>query len=217
MLSVPAAEWVEVEPQSASDWEVVEANAGFVEEHMLSQVIVCFGLHEWVAGCSGCSCALVCALADRSVEEEHLLSQVRATAGWGLRLPLRGLGAPHNAVCVLCTHLATGGVRRRYACVWWARGVGGLEAKRAAGLPNARHPDLGGCGCHPSISVLPAGWRAGPRPDLPAVGTQPRAGECLTSAVCFPQEGGGAGGAGRSRERQEAAMFTRMPASPLLL
>lgn len=39
MLSdVPLATEVEVEPQGPSDWEVVEANAGFLEEHLLGQV-----------------------------------------------------------------------------------------------------------------------------------------------------------------------------------
>lgn len=38
MSGVPAAEWVEVEPLSASDWEVVDSNAGWLEEALLAQV-----------------------------------------------------------------------------------------------------------------------------------------------------------------------------------
>ncbi len=38
LSDVPLATEVEVEPQGPSDWEVVEANAGFLEEHLLGQV-----------------------------------------------------------------------------------------------------------------------------------------------------------------------------------
>ncbi|KAG2501630.1 hypothetical protein HYH03_000135 [Edaphochlamys debaryana] len=38
LLGVPAASWVEVEPEGEGDWEVAEANAGFLEDQMLGQV-----------------------------------------------------------------------------------------------------------------------------------------------------------------------------------
>ena len=38
MLGVPPAAAVELEPVAASDWEVLEANAGWLEEALLAQV-----------------------------------------------------------------------------------------------------------------------------------------------------------------------------------
>lgn len=43
--SLPVAESISVEPANADDWEVVELNAGYLEEHALSQVrrLICPG------------------------------------------------------------------------------------------------------------------------------------------------------------------------------
>ncbi len=37
---VPAAQWVELSPLGPSDWEVVECNAGWLEQQLLEQVAV---------------------------------------------------------------------------------------------------------------------------------------------------------------------------------
>lgn len=38
MPDVPVADSIEVEPLTSMDWEVLEANAGYLEEQILNQV-----------------------------------------------------------------------------------------------------------------------------------------------------------------------------------
>lgn len=66
--TLPVAESVSVEPANADDWEVVEMNAAYLEDHILSQVRD----GEWQGGTEGSGC----------LEERRGVLDARSAVAW---------------------------------------------------------------------------------------------------------------------------------------